>query len=933
MYRKLLAVLLTCAMMLSGLAAVAGQAPSGPDVAVSLGRGTTPNNDSEPNNDFGNATTITGSTTFGGGCGMGDSADYYKIWLNTGASADNLTLTLVLNVGMTLVRIYDPTKILLLEDGPGSPGATLKLSFTAFVSGWYFIWAKDFGPCNYTLTTLIVQQAFTGDGDNDIANATNLDTAGYPYLKVSTLNNGTDIHDYYKVRLNYTQDVSMDVLKVTLLVPQNPTTCQFDAQIYLSGNETPQGGSEFNSAGLNLTFTFSYPLTSDFYLRVWGSRGAGQYTLMVKKFTGYADQNDVLASAAELAKTAPHWYNTTGDLAYGIDQDDYYQISNVVKGQVFNGTVTCTNFDAADTTPKIRINMVNNTGADVPPDPADNLANPVAESNAASNDDGKMYIRLNLTEWAGGYSLDVRTNSPPVVDNPILNISFPENTTNTTIKLAQVFSDAEGDSLDFTYTLYDALVGNLTVAIATDANKTVTLTPRAGWKGVGWMEWTATDPDGASITTPVKQLLVFGVNHKPQVINPTPDRVLLLKNIPDDTKLDMYDIFADQDGEKLQFAATGNVSIRVSFPPDPMNNYWPTGAVMLVPGAGFIGVELVTFTAKDEGTPPYTSDSVTVEIEVMDNFVEKINVKADVKVTMAEDGTDTSLNLNSCINSTAATDNFAWAYLPTNGTHLTVTAAIDGKVTIAPTANWYGTEIIKFRGTCNHNMTGNLSITVEVTPVNDEPVINSFAPNSLSASISEGQSVVFRINATDTETTAAQLKIKWTVDGVTVSSIAEYNFTTNFDTVTGATSKTFRVNVTVNDTVTQVLHNWSVTVNNVNRAPSKPLIPTPLPGAAYEVGQKVPFMALSTDEDLDTLTYTWTEKTKTLGTGALFNYSKLGVGKHNITLTVSDGTNSTTAYILVTIKAKPSPGFEGLLVMAATGLVLLGVAMRRRRDQ
>jgi hypothetical protein len=396
----------------------------------------------------------------------------------------------------------------------------------------------------------------------------------------------------------------------------------------------------------------------------------------------------------------------------------------------------------------------------------------------------------------------------------------------------------------------------------------------------------------------------------------------------------MYSIFSDPDSDKLKFFVTGNTSLRVTFPLEVQNNYWPTGEVMIVPNTGFVGVELLTFTCADEGVPPMASDAVTVEVEVREDLTEKVNLKDIPKLTFPMDTTNSAVNLNEYMNTTMATDPITFVNVPANGSHLPVTIGIDGRVTLKPEAGWWGTEMLRFRGTCTHNLSANLTMAVEVTFVNDVPKIVTWAPVDAIVSISEGQSMLFRVNATDLLANTTPLKYNWTKDGAKVGSNFDFNFVTDFETVTGgAPSKTFLIKVTVNDSALQTSRNWTITVNNVNRVPSKPQIVSPPNAATYEKGAKVSFSAVSTDDDGDNLTYTWTEKTKTLGTGAVFNTTKLGEGKHNITCTVTDGMNSTTAYVVITIKPKPSPGFEGLVLMAAMATVLvMAAAFRRRRN-
>ncbi len=892
-------------------------------------RGPTPNNDSEPNNDFDNATLISGSQSFKGGVGMGDSFDYFKIWLNTssapGGDGDFLSLELKHELGMTPLRVWDTYRRELLLEFPSGAGGSLSASFAAHVSGYHYIQFQDSGPCNYTLTTKVTRAPFSSDGDNDHASATDIDAAGYPYQRTATVSNSTDIYDLYKLRLNSTPGLSVDVVKVFLLVPPS---ADINIQLYRAGVWSPVASSVVLAEGVNESLTYSTEATGDYYLRVWAPLGSGSYTLQVSKFTGTSDGNDMLEDASEMTESDEHWYNTSGDLALGIDPDDYYQISGVYPGQVFNCTVTSLNYDPTDATPNIRIILLNGTGVELPPDPPDNLARPLAEANGVASDDGRMYIQLNLTRWAGGYELRVYTNAPPQVLQTPPSVTIPENGTSQDIKLARVFEDPDGDPLQFTYELYGGLEGNLEVSIGTDAERTVTLTPHPGWTGAGQMVWTAADPSGLSATAMVQQILVHRINHKPEVIDASPPPVYLEKNKPDFESLNMRGLFYDPDGDKLWYNVTGNVSLRVTFALDKSNHIDHTGEVTLIPEMGFVGVEALVFTATDNGLPTHlTSDPVTVMVEVREPaIVEKVAVAPIPPISIPEDGVDSTLDLGAYFSSNIDGDSFTFEHIPSTGSHLNVSLS-GGVVTIRPELDWSGVETLTFNGTCSHGLSATATVAVEVTPVNDPPEMLSWSPQNSSLTITEGEGVLFQVRARDAETPEPHLRFKWTRDGTNVSVSSLYNFTTDFNTVVGAASAVFMINVSASDGELIVSRNWTLTVLSLNRPPRSVRILSPVSNAAYDEGTSIKFQGAAEDEDGDELSYTWWEGAKRLGEGMDFKYSKLKPGKHTITLNVSDGSAEESATVIVKINEKSSPGFEALWLVAA----VLGSALLLRR--
>ena len=123
---------------------------------------------------------------------------------------------------------------------------------------------------------------------------------------------------------------------------------------------------------------------------------------------------------------------------------------------------------------------------------------------------------------------------------------------------------------------------------------------------------------------------------------------------------------------------------------------------------------------------------------------------------------------------------------------------------------------------------------------------------------------------------------------------------------------------------------FALTVLNVN---DQPVITSVLPenGTSYKEGDEITFKATATDEDGDTLYYTWKEGGKVLGKGSELPYDKLSPGTHNITLVVDDEVALTSQQLTVEIKEKEDgPGFAFLSGLLAIGTFILMISIRRK---
>ena len=125
---------------------------------------------------------------------------------------------------------------------------------------------------------------------------------------------------------------------------------------------------------------------------------------------------------------------------------------------------------------------------------------------------------------------------------------------------------------------------------------------------------------------------------------------------------------------------------------------------------------------------------------------------------------------------------------------------------------------------------------------------------------------------------------------------------------------------------------WSISFSvKANSAPQLQSL-APSSGQRFTQGQKIAFKAEFTDADNDVLSYCWTERGKVLSNSAAFSSSNLSVGKHVLTLTVTDDRTIAQANLTIEIIAK-AKGFLPGMGAGLLGLAGLGAAMAMRRGR
>jgi len=111
-------------------------------------------------------------------------------------------------------------------------------------------------------------------------------------------------------------------------------------------------------------------------------------------------------------------------------------------------------------------------------------------------------------------------NSPPYIQNPLLDFSFDEDTSDSSIDLFSVFDDPDlpyGDSFSFSYSGNDSILVEI-------LNGVVTLTPLPDWFGSENITFTAFDDNLVSISDDVL-VTIINVNDPPVLIGFSPQEL------------------------------------------------------------------------------------------------------------------------------------------------------------------------------------------------------------------------------------------------------------------------------------------------------------------------------------------------------------------------------------------------------------------------
>lgn len=480
---------------------------------------------------------------------------------------------------------------------------------------------------------------------------------------------------------------------------------------------------------------------------------------------------------------------------------------------------------------------------------------------------GNHVVEVVVNDGNGG--TDTKNVSVNVVANqdPVLTLTADET------------SVIEGDEVVFTWSATDPENETLSTTIKLD-NNTVSWTSPYTWTSVGigshTVEVTVTDPRGGLVT---KTVSVNVVANQDPVISLTSD---------------------------VTTATTGD---NVTFTWSATD---PEGESPLTVKIELDGVEQTTWSSPQDWTSTTGDHTITVTATDSRGAV----VVKSINVSVTDPANTTPVLTFTCTSTAILTGesvDLEWFATDVEDDDATLSSAIvitlDGTVQTgwSSVKTWTpataGTYVLVASVTDAGQATTSKSITVTVTdPQNLEPVLTVTAtPNSVLV----GENVTLNWSATDPENDALTYIV--TFDNVDKTNIW------NDGEVWVATGGTHELSVTVSDGINSVTESVTITVTDpTNDAPVLVINASSLTGV---VGDPITFDWSATDTENDPLTYT-----------VLFDNAPVSwnnpnvwtatVGSHTLSVTVSDGTNTVTESVTVTITSQGT-GNNGVITIVS----------------
>ena len=474
-------------------------------------------------------------------------------------------------------------------------------------------------------------------------------------------------------------------------------------------------------------------------------------------------------------------------------------------------------------------------------------------ANDGTSDSNSATVSLMVTT--------VANNSPEAMD---ITTSTPED---MAIEINLDAADSDGN--DLTYSLVSS-PSNGSISLSSSM---AIYTPDSDYIGNDSFSYKANDGISDS-NTAIVSIFVESVNDAPVASDIT---VELEENITTNIILTAN----DTEGDELTYSiATGP-----SFGSITLTETTAT----YTPESNYSGSDSFTFIAND-GSDDSNIGTVSISITAISTapVVENITVTTlediPVVINLSEENDDDG-NLTYSM----ASDNG-----PTNGTVL-----ISGSsVTFTPAENTNETGYFTYFAIDGDNYSNIGEITIEITPVNDAPIANDSAETT-----NESDFIELTLTATDVDNDNLIYSIvshptngSLEYDGATVYYFPTANFT-------GNDNFTFKVNDGVEDSNTATV---TITVNSSNNAP----IANAGTNIHINVDNEVSLDGSnSTDEDNETLTYSWSIENAPSGSIAILSDSSVVsptftadvAGNYTFNLVVNDGiedSNSGTVYII-----------------------------------
>jgi hypothetical protein len=744
---------------------------------------------------------------------------------------------------------------------------------------------------------------------------------------------------------------------------QCPTNGDFD--IYIRGFFTQFPGEFWlhNASWANATANIERAkvggLDGTYYMEVRGFTGAGTFSLSSDLASSTLDSNNSAAGAILVRDNNPH----PDFIEQGSDPTDWWKV-NMKSGKTladayFSLTAPeptnlyCMYVYDGSMTLKTQKYNTDNGSLPVSTNPPNAIINQIDIRSTNATADGPIYFCIRaiahygngqFTPARGAYKMTFQLpNDPPVFTSPIPDIKMSEDSVYDTLLVSNYFTDPDGDKMAYSI-MSSAYKTNPTIDNETGL---LTLRPIANWSGSETIRFKATDDGpGNRWKEGTVNVIVDPVNDPPTLagelvdLDTSEDMVV--------TTADLNTIFADIDNIGSELKYNLKMVSSDTHPPgsnlptqyDAAGHYFKLGPAHL-----FYGRFLFQVTCTD-GDPKTVPVSVFFNLTVSHKNHRptlRENLLDPMELTIKEHDKDDHLELASLFTDLDLLEGYTsdgLNYSVTGAQKLLVSINEDGYLVIDTGKEQYFPGVRyeeKLLVTCKDRagLKTTLNITVFVEPLNDPLRIVTSNPVESDTEVNEGTRKMFSVTAVDDDT--QNMTYNWYLNGKKDKNAKGLTFAFEPDMIMGG-EDIYTIRVDISDGTTTKSKEWNVTVNDVNRAPVG-AIRMPLNMTKFKKGIPVTLTADGSDEDGDALTFIWRDAAGAeLGRGTSITTDKIVKGVQNVRCEITDGKTSTFETVTVIIWEDPRPvdkglpGFEGVLVVLALGIVIaLGQLRRYRR--
>ena len=501
-------------------------------------------------------------------------------------------------------------------------------------------------------------------------------------------------------------------------------------------------------------------------------------------------------------------------------------------------------------------------------------------------------------------------NGPPIANNDVATVS--EDNVLKVIASGVLANDIDPDGDNITITAYDnPSTTGAKVILAIDGNYVYDPTGSTILQALALNEYLidtfnyTIDDSNGGVDTATVSINISGANDAPEAkidFNTTTEDSLLNVVAPgvlsNDNDIDTSDTLSVQAGTiftKNGASVTLNTDGSYSYDPTYAeilqalavgNSIVDSFTYIVSDGNGGIDTAAVNITINGINDAPTANDDINSVSE--DSGANPIDV-----LTNDHDLDSDSLSVGKV----------------TQGNHGTVVITGSGSgLTYEPDANYIGKDSFTYTASDSNGGTDSATVTIYIDNTNDAPVWASVPEDQI---ITEGDPLFLGVLATDIDAgdTIEYSILSVPASGVTINST--YGAIRWMNTILG----NYKITLSASDSVETISHVFNITVNekpSVHPPTNNPPVLDPIIDQDATVDEAFSYQVTGTDpdaEDVGNLTfYLVTGPTGMIISGSgkiLFIPEDNQIGKHVVTVGLTDSKNTTTASFVVTVSKTP----------------------------